>query len=140
MSTGVIQYAEHEYDNHFVPSIDLSILLIFCNFRPLVAGDMSTGAIRYDKHEYDDPIPRDYGVIDFVDFICSYLVVCKNSSTGVLQHAEREHGEDYGRIYLQNKFSYFLIEVNEKKIFWVDRENDEHYERIVGFNSCRRQR
>ena len=101
---------------------------------------MSTGVIRYAEHEYDNPIPRVYGVIDFVDFICSYLVVGKNASTGVLQHAEREHGEDYGRIYLQNKFSYFLTEVNEKRIFWVDHENDEHYERIVGFNRCRRQR
>ncbi|EYB85426.1 hypothetical protein Y032_0298g1750 [Ancylostoma ceylanicum] len=98
---------------------------------------MSTGVIRYAEHEYDNPIPRVYGVVDFVGFICSYLVVGKNAPTGVLQHAEREHDEDYGRIYLQNKFSYFLTEVNEKRIFWV--ENDEHYERIVGFNRCRRQ-
>ena len=54
MSTEVIQYAEHEYDNRFAPSIDLSILLIFRNFCPRVGEDMSTGVIEYAEHEYDN--------------------------------------------------------------------------------------
>ena len=54
MSTGVIEYAEYEYDNRFAPSIDLSILLISRNFCPRVGEDMSTGVIEYAEHEYDN--------------------------------------------------------------------------------------
>ena len=68
MSTGVIRYAEHEYDNCFPPSIDLSILSIFRYFFPRVGEGMPIGVLQYAEYEYDNHIPRKHRVIDSVDF------------------------------------------------------------------------
>ncbi|EYC32406.1 hypothetical protein Y032_0003g1554 [Ancylostoma ceylanicum] len=63
---GVIRYAEHEYDNRFAPSIDLSTLSIFRYFYPRVGEDTSPGVIQYAEHEYGSKyFAPFYRLIDF---------------------------------------------------------------------------
>ena len=51
MPTGVLLYAEHEYDNRFARIIDF---IDSSRFLPRVGEDMSTGILRYAEHEYDN--------------------------------------------------------------------------------------
>ncbi|EYC30388.1 hypothetical protein Y032_0005g2623 [Ancylostoma ceylanicum] len=68
MFTGVFQYAEHECDNHFVPSIDLSTLLIFRNFCPRVGEDVSTGVIQYAEREHNNSFARSIDLLILLIF------------------------------------------------------------------------
>ncbi|EYC09620.1 hypothetical protein Y032_0059g2965 [Ancylostoma ceylanicum] len=91
MSTGVIQYAEHEYDNHFVLSIDLSILLIYRYFCPRVGGDMPIGVLQYAEYEYDNRFAPsiDLPILSIFRHFCPR--VGGDMPIGVLQYAEYEY-------------------------------------------------
>ena len=58
MSSGVSQYAEYEYDNHFARNIDLLILSIFSHFRSGTDKDIPIGVSPYAEHAYRNHFAR----------------------------------------------------------------------------------
>ncbi|EYC33573.1 hypothetical protein Y032_0002g869 [Ancylostoma ceylanicum] len=99
MSTGVNEYAEHEYDNCFAPSIDLSILSIFRYFYSRFGEDTYPGVIQYAEHEHENHlVPSiESSILLVFRYFCPR--VGEDISTGVLRYAEHEYGKYFAPNY-----------------------------------------